>query len=138
METIYTIEYFINKLSVIPENNWYVGDYENPFDSSQKCAAGWCGGNKNNQESVEATKFYHVFSKLGNGLTIADVNDGKTPLYQQHTPKQRIMSALYDIYEKIYGRKYQQPVEPREKVIYKSVLIDSAVKELQEKILTEN
>lgn len=151
METIYDVNYFIKKFQAIPEELWHVGDLFNK-DRTRFCALGFCGETEsiNNSEgnSLRAlSRFYCGFNIIGS------INDGTKNTheinldeiinrYTQPTPKLRILAFLYDIYEKTYNRKYGEPTvtieePPKEKVIYKTVVIDSAVKELQTS-LTEN
>lgn len=135
METIYDVNYFIKKFQAIPEELWHIGSFSNALED-KFCAFGHCGCRAayTNSFTDEGMKLHYIFFQ--NVLNVAHTNDGiETNTYPQHTPKQRILAALYDIYEKTYGKKYGEPEQP--KVIYKTVVIDSAVKELQTS-LTEN
>lgn len=127
METIYNVDYFIKKFENIPGDKWHVGTYKN---GDRMCAQGHCiswqndgSGLGNNTDEVRQLRF--LLPNVGH------INNGNDFDYQQPTPKQRILQALYDIKAK------QQPAEPKEKIIYRTVVIDSAVKELQE-TLTQN
>lgn len=129
METIYDVDYFIKKFEAIPENKWLIGGYvarvfKGTTYIEKMCALGWCGARSNHSNSGnttrEAAALFRIFT-----VAIAPINDGLNINYQQPTPKQRILAALYDIKAK------QQSTEPKEKVIYKTVVIDSVVKELQ-------
>lgn len=142
METIYNVDYFIKKFQVIPEDKWAVGTRANEMGA--RCALGWCypthqaAKESENGTTIDDSPEDKALCKLFNRFRLwpAMVNNGiEDQPYKQPTPKQRILAALYDIYEKTYGRKYGE--EPKEKVIYKTVVIDSKVKELQE-TLTEN
>lgn len=42
----------------------------------------------------------------GQRITIAIVNNGDNPNYQQETPKQRVVAFLYDLLAKEYDKKY--------------------------------
>lgn len=128
METIYNVDYFIKKFEATQDNKWITNNY---ILGDSFCALGFCGRD-GIRESKEADDLVNLF--LSNSFAHpAEVNDGKqNQPYQQPTPKQRILAALYDIKAK------QQPTEqPKEKTIYRTVVIDSAVKELQS-VLTEN
>lgn len=135
---IYDVDFFIRKFERTPEQIWLVGDYTND-EETQFCALGLCGarGFGWNDEARALHGLFMITFQNIEEINIGKVNDGKCTLYQQPTPKARILAALYDIYEKTYGRKYQQPEQSKEKTVYKTVVIDSAVKELQE-TLTEN
>lgn len=131
METksIYTVDYFITKLSAIPEDRWCVGTLQD--STGRRCALGHFHPAFNRPDPLYCGDDLGDFIMLfhDNLKTAAYmVNNGDCPHYQQTTPKQRILAALYDI-------KAKQ--QPKEKVVYKTVVIDSAVKELQS-ILTEN
>lgn len=125
METIMDCQFFIDKFSKIPDELWCVGFTEDPYDSRKHCAYGWCG--KRGVFSEQGEIIRNLFWLLR--LQVAEVNDGDNADYQQATPKARILQALYDI------KKLQSPQE-KVKVIYRSVLIDSSVKELRDKELS--
>lgn len=92
----YTIDYFINKFSAIPEKMWTIRTrgYD---DNGPHCALGHCDeswkrwGNK----GAEETALIKIFDD--DGLKIIRINNGDCPKYQQPTPKQRILAALHDI-----------------------------------------
>lgn len=126
----YDVDYFIDKFERIPEELWLVGDFKN---GNRFCAVGLCGENWGiiTQES-------QALRRVLNTESVASLNDGKDPRYQQPTPKQRILAALRDIKAK------QQPEQPKEpepapepKIVYRTVVIDKAVESLQ-KSLAEN
>lgn len=123
--TIYNVDYFIAKFSAIPEEKWFIGDYHS--NDGKSCALGHCN-HHHERPNIEGVKLHELFKELYGFIQVADVNDGKREEYKQPTPKQRILAALYDIKAK------QQPEvkpEPKEKVIYKTVTVDSAVRSLQ-------
>lgn len=134
METIYDVNYFIAKFEAIPEK-------EIGYSQDTGCAYGQCSPNRMRghltQEGIALTNLMQSIKGLTPIInatwtpyesTPARINNGDVAQYQQPTPKQRILAALYDI------KAMQQP---KEKVVYKTVVIDSAVKELQE-TLNEN
>lgn len=114
---MYTVDYFINKFQIIPENKWVVGDWG--FNGSH-CANGHCGVASNicTHGTVQSRALAKLFQLIrlttigGHSFyayhwsRVAVVNDGQTNEYQQPTPKQRILAALYDI------KKMQQPQYP--------------------------
>jgi hypothetical protein len=109
----YDVQHFINKFEAIPEDKWTTGSRgtrENEL--GEYCAYGHCGIRHgvyldSTQEAIALAKlFYHIdrtpfFCDLSFG--VCWINDGKYGDYQQDTPKQRILAALYDI------KKLQQP-----------------------------
>lgn len=92
----YDVDYFINKFEAIPEDQWNVGDFYNE-ERTKFCAAGFCGEDKFNR-TEESSSLYIVFAYTGLG-DVGEINDGRSELFQQPTPKQRILAALYQIKE---------------------------------------
>jgi hypothetical protein len=111
----YTVDYFIKKFEAIPKNRIISGSQG---ENGYHCAVGWCKnirGEYGNCSptfkghrcfSPEAHALYLLFKGAGiygitstadSGWNVADVNNGDNPKYQQPTPKQRILAALYDI-----------------------------------------
>ena len=90
----YNIDYFINKFKAIPEDRWCVRALH---DNGRACALGHCL-EVGHIFSQECSEFIRVF-----GVGAPSVNNGYDQRYQQPTPKQRILAALYDI------KKLQQP-----------------------------
>lgn len=86
----YDVDYFINKFEAIPEEEWGTGTYNNL--EGQKCAYGHCGAPYNTEETEALDKI-----RGPGNWAIATINDGKCPLYNQDTPKQRILAALNDL-----------------------------------------
>lgn len=110
---MYTIDYFINKFEAIPEELFFEGRF---IEGDKKCSAGHCGTNDENFHNNELPLETHALISLLKPFkvecdyyrsdlmkTIAAINDGTNPNYQQPTPKQRILAALYDI------KKMQEP-----------------------------
>lgn len=131
----YDVDYFIQKFKAIPEEKWMTDDLGYP--ETPRCANGhFCDGRMYTPIMGELRK---VFLPLINKITcikwhitdnylnpdkdehrnysrIAEqINNGNTVEYQQPTPKQRVLAALYDI------KKAQQPVHPKEVYIYQFV-----------------
>ncbi len=134
MKTIYNVDYFINKFEAIPESKWCINTRADGLGN--RCALGWCypndaeakasemgsyGGNESPEDRALVRLFkvlpYPWVGGTNNGM-------GECP-YKQETPKQRILSALYDIKAK------QQPIidTPKEKTVY--VTVDAKVRSLQ-------
>lgn len=99
---MYTVDYFINKFEAIPEEKWCI---EKWADDDKRCAFGHCGVNTDNFLSYpsEAKGLADLFPL---SCVVFDINDGDDKRYQQPTPKQRILAALYDI------KKAQSPTYP--------------------------
>jgi hypothetical protein len=89
----YDVEYFINKFQSIPEDKWTTRNYT---EDDKHCALGHCGVGSIRGENPEAEALIEFFDLLSPG-TIVYINDGLYTKYQQPTPKQRILAALYDI-----------------------------------------
>lgn len=139
MDTIYTAEYFYKKFSAIPEERWRAGNFSNQ-EKTQFCAHGHCGNDWGVRECPESNALGLLFSR--HRLPEIDINDGKHPRYQQPTPKQRILAALSDII-RMEGKQVPtddilvQPIAPEPKVVYKTIVIDSRVKEMANAELNE-
>ncbi len=87
----YNVDYFIAKFESIPEEKWCVDRVTNK--EGQHCAFGHCSADKG-ANCIEGEKLYRLTTPE---FLVADVNDGRDKKYQQPTPKQRILAALYDI-----------------------------------------
>lgn len=135
---MYTVDYFLDKFSKIEESLWTTGVFEH-FDG-RRCAMGHClsdvalkitaqhmertgiRGYKPTAEEcktifAESLALCQIFNAENPGdgsLTVYKINNGDDPRYQQPTPKQRILAALYDI------KKLQAP-EVKEKIVYVAV-----------------
>lgn len=90
--TEYTVQYFIDKFTAIPEELWFEEEFTNPANPEQHCAYGHCGCNPESQENMEANSLDRLFRD--HDLNVALVNDGMSALFQQPTPKARILAAL--------------------------------------------
>jgi hypothetical protein len=132
-ENIYTVDYFIAKFESIPEDKWLESDL---YVNGRSCALGHCG-HRINAETVneETSALVSLFIKIfrnphtpGVFEPVWGVNDGFDNRYQQSTPKQRILAALWDI------KAAQQP-EVKERIVY--VTIDAAIRDLQSLPLIE-
>jgi hypothetical protein len=101
----YTIEYFINKFSVIPENQWTTGVVET--DNGRMCVLGHCGVVETSAGIVwtpEAGALNHFIESNGiisKEKDVSALNDGLVPGYSQKTPKGRILAALNNIQKKV-------------------------------------
>lgn len=92
----YTVDYFINKFSAIPECRWAVGEYSNRL-TRNKCALGHCGVTEPRLHTLEADELQDLFDRTICMHPIA-VNDGSDKCASVYclgrTPKQRILNAL--------------------------------------------
>jgi hypothetical protein len=127
----YDVDYFIKKFEDVPGYRWWMGDYHNE-NKTRFCAAGLCGGTAG--AGCMTYEFYALSDLFVNYFgfdgRVSNINDGIHHAYQQPTPKQRVLAALYDI------KARQQPKdEPKERIIY--VTVDEKVRDLQ-KHLQEN
>lgn len=95
----YDVSYFIKKFEAIPEELWCI--WEQTDENYNHCALGWCGISdiskyKRWVNSInwnpEATQLQLILNDM-----TAQINNGYHEKYQQSTPKQRILAALYDI-----------------------------------------
>lgn len=117
----YDVDYFLNKFQAIPEVRWTTGKF---VRGNKRCAGGHCGMGKQPKQTEEYTHLERLFALLSVSSVTAEkmycivphINDGQTNEYQQPTPKQRIMAALYDI-KKLQKQKKKQ----RTKTVYVSV-----------------
>lgn len=129
----YTVDYFINKFTNIPDNKWFIGALTNPKDKDSHCAMGHC---IYGSSYSEFNYLCHLFD-IG-GLYVAPINDGKNPEYKQNTPKARILAALEDIKRiQIEKGEYTPDTivpEVKEKIVYKTVLVDTNVKNLVQEL----
>jgi hypothetical protein len=105
MHPIYDVDYFIGKLSAIPESLWYEGSYTHPNIDDSHCVLGHCGERYQN-DSITTDRIHRTNeSSILRSLVaeyircdIVEINDMVNhPKYHQRTPKQRILAALYDI-----------------------------------------
>lgn len=98
METIYNVDFFINKFEAIPENKWCI---EQRFDhAGRRCAHGHCS-TLQAEDAGRATKEESALIEIAKSnicdYGFANINNGYDKRYPQPTPKQRILAALYDI-----------------------------------------
>ena len=124
----YSVDYFIKKFEAIPESKWTTGVFRDFFNN--RCAMGHCMPSRIIAESTkdkyrnEDMSLKKTFTKKfkeelyecaalsalfnsgdkreGSGMVFL-VNNGDDSRYQQPSPKQRILAALYDI------KKMQEP-----------------------------
>lgn len=145
---IYDVDYFINKFEAIPENMWLIG--AQGYNRIEHCALGHCKsndgyyGNSYPSNSIEAKTLEYLFFNAGiysclmtksnrNGWNIADVNNGDNPNYQQPTPKQRILAALYDI-KKLQTKDIDTGAK-RERIVY--VAVPETIKEQASELIMQ-
>jgi|GEM_PF-3178160 len=92
----YTVDFFIEKFSKIPEKNWIVGRLRDKSDPNKRCALGHCGMNPN---SFKHTLMSLSLKELFKCSSVIDVNDNCTGKYKYFgkTPKTRILKMLKNI-----------------------------------------
>lgn len=115
---MYTVDYFIDKFTKIPENKWTIGTFRKVtvLHGEQRCAQGHCmprGVIKNimkagTQTTVarsgypewEALVNLFGYRDMGNGksrIVIAEINNGNKEMlgyFPQTSPKRRVLAAL--------------------------------------------
>lgn len=100
----YNVDYFIKKFEAIPEEKWCIDDQND--DYGRHCAYGHCAHTSRQEENAfhdfDLEKSKNIFltptvCKKMQKTKLADINNGYYREYQQPTPKQRILAALYDI-----------------------------------------
>ena len=105
------IDWFIHKFEEIPEEKWTEGAYQK---GGALCALGFCGELSSKEPTIESISLEKLFEEYQ--LRVSLVNDGECPLYQQDTPKKRIVSALLDIRQKELDKYANQASEGETKV----------------------
>lgn len=107
MATKYTVDYFIDKFSNIPEENFITGSLQM---DNKCCALGYCGMKNYDKIPREAIALIDIITpkaaqqenKVGISYFVTDVNDGigsKRELGS--TPKERILNKLKEIKSQI-------------------------------------
>lgn len=94
----YDVDYFIKKFEAIPDREWCIKYYYN--DKNQFCALGFCGEGLGG-ETDESLALKKIFINHRSDLSPGNVNDGLVKLYQQPTPRARILAALRDAKKRI-------------------------------------
>lgn len=94
----YSVDYFIGNFEQIPLDKWFKGGLIDKKDNSKRCAIGHC---------CEFIDGYHRIMPEGYGLlklfsnelgaNVAIINDGYDQNFRGANPKERILSALYEI-----------------------------------------
>lgn len=106
--SVYDVDYFIKKFEAIPEEKWCINTRLDHHGN--RCALGWCYQSDRDAEdsmttiaNIEETKLTYLFNGVLLERGVGWVNNGYSLKYQQPTPKQRVLAALYDI------KSLQQP-----------------------------
>jgi hypothetical protein len=134
---IYDVDFFINKFESLDSSQIVGGTIE---CDAGKCANGWCGVGFGYAGTAESTALEVILEALQlsrqDGVpaifpTSVDpfshrysrraeyINDGWALEYQQETPKQRILAALYDI-KKMQSKDIDTGGK-KERIVYVSV-----------------
>lgn len=139
----YDINYFIKKFEAIPGELLIEGELG--IHANAKCTSGHCDVVSYNAPTIELRCLFFLLQKLKVTFNerhkyaynhshvsvevgfVAMLNDGQSNEYNQPTPKQRILSALYDI------KKLSTPSEPKEEKEYRFIEKHSSIKPLLEK-----
>jgi hypothetical protein len=117
---IYDVNHFIKKFKSIPEEKWITDKLQD--GEGRCCAQGHCGVGRHdlsNLRSIPGTEAYalvELFGVIDDGYRIAFINNGDDPNYQQPTPKQRVLAALYDL------KRQEQLVTEAQEIINESQL----------------
>lgn len=87
-KTAFTITYFIEKFTSIPEIFWTTGTFT---DGAKCCALGHCGA-----RWLIATKESNALEAIfrDNKLSVSRLNDAPSTDFHQDSPKLRILAAL--------------------------------------------
>lgn len=128
----YNIQHFINKFSLIPD--FKIIPHRQNDERGNHCALGWCNPSYTQDSTQEEyTALIQFFDELCqdhsenlSGWIVANINNGIDLRYQQESPKQRILAALYDIKAKLGPSS-----ELKVKTIIKYVAISETVREMQ-------
>lgn len=122
MNNQYSIPYFIEKFTAIPDERWCENAFHDMND--RHCALGFCGiprfpraaGRPPFMESGdhEINPFYAEAKALRDiiGGNVGAINNGTNANYQQPTPKARILAALHDAKAKAEAALDQYETRP--------------------------
>lgn len=130
MNPTYDVDYFIKKFEAISEDMWCTHAQTNSH--GQHCAWGHCGITNEQigfrELDNHALKVIQLTRKSGfewhlGNKAFANINNGAFLEYQQPTPKQRILAALYDIKKMQLKDIDAEAKEPqvKERIVYVSV-----------------
>lgn len=92
------VDYFIDKLSPIPENLWITDYLTDPLDQNKHCAMGHCQP----IESEELTRILHKYVHYS-AIILNDYKFLKE--FPESTPKTRVMSGLTKIKEMLESKR---------------------------------
>lgn len=125
----YDVNYFIQKFEAIPEDRWCIQTRDD--GEGRHCALGHI--NVDQYKHPEETALRHVLGDSGMNMIVVGINNGDNEKYQQPTPKQRILAALYDI-KKL--QEWEQEPKPSYHDITKQLAI-LPIEETTDKINTK-
>lgn len=126
----YTVDYFIQKFEAIPEGEWCTREF---ISGNKRCARGHCYislkthteirhySETSHPIAAEDSALLKLFNSIGESAATVNNGDyfGDDGKYNQPTPKQRILAALYDI------KKMQ---EPKVKEVIRYVSVSASLK----------
>lgn len=87
----YDAQYFVDKFSPIPDEQWTTGTYED--ENGCKCALGHCGDGSDT-ETFEGSALMNIARAMLRDIVM--INDRHDEDYLQLTPKARILAFLED------------------------------------------
>ena len=92
----FDVQHFIDKFEGIPDDEWTVGAYRRFSDENVvgRCAHGHCGCVNSEEDTEEGEALYFIFKKAF-GLQSTGVNDADYIRFQQESPRDRMLAALY-------------------------------------------
>lgn len=88
----YDIDYFIKKFSKIPPKHWTDGEYVKLQTPKVRCALGHC--NENHAIRTEESNALRSIFNASIQIPVGVINDTGGGLFEEKTPKARIMAAL--------------------------------------------
>ena len=134
MQTQYTVDYFIKKFEAIPEDKWTTRTY---CLYDKRCAMGHCGVSTYKNDGKEADALRRIVV-IHFGTTVSLINDGDIPAYQQPTPKQRILAALYDI-KKMQEKDIEIGAKPeiKKEIRYVKVSVPESITEQTKELILQ-
>ncbi len=138
----YNVDYFIKKFEEIPEEKWTTHVQQN--DRGQRCAVGHCApsnatcnmlGSNGGAVVEEGRALINIIGILrpNSSNKVAPINNGDDERYNQPTPKQRILAALYNI------KKLQDgEATCKIKEVIRYVAVDAPIRKEAKELATTN
>jgi len=89
-----TLQEFIDFFESIPEDRWCINKFVD--DDGRCCAAGHLGLRTSVGDTTARGVLRKLLLSINRRCSIAYINDGQNPDYQQDSPKKRILAFLND------------------------------------------